>query len=101
MEEGLGMMGEGMESGEEGEGCSEPAHHARRPMNAFLIFCKRHRSVVRDKYPSLENRCITKILGEWWAQLEPTEKTAYTELAKKVRFNCCIFFKWNLIVGAC
>lgn len=30
--------------------------HARRPMNAFLIFCKRHRAIVRDRYPNLENR---------------------------------------------
>lgn len=28
----------------------------RRPMNAFLIFCKRHRALVREKYPNLENR---------------------------------------------
>lgn len=33
-----------------------PDHHARRPMNAFLIFCKRHRSIVRERYPNLENR---------------------------------------------
>lgn len=33
-----------------------PDHHARRPMNAFLIFCKRHRAIVREKYPNLENR---------------------------------------------
>lgn len=33
-----------------------PEHHARRPMNAFLIFCKRHRGIVREKYPNLENR---------------------------------------------
>lgn len=33
-----------------------PDHHARRPMNAFLIFCKRHRAIVKDKYPNLENR---------------------------------------------
>lgn len=31
-------------------------HHARRPMNAFLIFCKRHRGIVRERYPNLENR---------------------------------------------
>ncbi|KFM62559.1 HMG box transcription factor BBX, partial [Stegodyphus mimosarum] len=41
----------------------------RRPMNAFFIFCKRHRDIVREKYPHLENRSITKILGEWWANL--------------------------------
>lgn len=33
-----------------------PDHHARRPMNAFLIFCKRHRAIVREQYPNLENR---------------------------------------------
>lgn len=33
-----------------------PDHHARRPMNAFLIFCKKHRPIVREKYPNLENR---------------------------------------------
>lgn len=30
--------------------------NTRRPMNAFLIFCKRHRGIVRDRYPNLENR---------------------------------------------
>lgn len=34
----------------------QPEHHIRRPMNAFLIFCKRHRALVREKYPNLENR---------------------------------------------
>ena len=34
----------------------KPEHHVRRPMNAFLIFCKRHRALVREKYPNLENR---------------------------------------------
>lgn len=38
------------------EGKLPPDHHARRPMNAFLIFCKRHRAIVREKYPNLENR---------------------------------------------
>ncbi|XP_075233540.1 bobby sox isoform X2 [Lycorma delicatula] len=64
---------------------AEPPHHTRRPMNAFLIFCKRHRSVVRQRYPHLENRSVTKILGEWWANLEPLEKGSYTELAKQYK----------------
>ncbi|XP_023243004.1 HMG box transcription factor BBX-like isoform X2 [Centruroides sculpturatus] len=57
----------------------------RRPMNAFFIFCKRHRDVVREKYPHLENRSITKILGEWWANLEQEEKATYTDLAKQYK----------------
>ncbi|CAG5043391.1 unnamed protein product [Parnassius apollo] len=81
----------------EQDGDGEPAHHARRPMNAFLIFCKRHRSVVRDKYPNLENRSITKILGEWWANLEKEEKACYTSLAKQYKdafFSANPDFKW-------
>lgn len=37
---------------------SIPQHHnhARRPMNAFLIFCKRHRAIVKERYKTLENR---------------------------------------------
>ena len=36
----------------------------RRPMNAFLLFCKRHRAIVKEKHPHLENRLISKILGK-------------------------------------
>lgn len=86
--EAVKEAGQGEAAGSDEEGVDsllgEPAHHARRPMNAFLIFCKRHRGVVRDRYPHLENRSITKILGEWWANLEPPEKASYTELARQV-----------------
>lgn len=74
-----------------------PDHHARRPMNAFLIFCKRHRSIVREKYPNLENRSITKILGDWWANLDQDEKSCYTDLAKQYKdafFTANPNFKW-------
>lgn len=54
-------------------------------MNAFLIFCKRHRSLVREKYPHLENRSVTKILGELWANLDAAEKEKYTQLAKQYK----------------
>jgi hypothetical protein len=54
-------------------------------MNAFLIFCKRHRSVVKQKYPHLENRNITKILGEWWANIDAEQKQKYTELARQYK----------------
>lgn len=57
----------------------------KRPMNAFLIFCKRHRSVVKQKYPHLENRNITKILGEWWANIDAEQKQKYTELARQYK----------------
>jgi len=38
----------------------------KKPMNSFLLFCRHFRPLVKDKYPSLENQKVTKILGEWW-----------------------------------
>lgn len=66
-----------------GEFSSE--QRARRPMNAFLLFCKRHRSLVRQEHPRLDNRGATKILADWWAVLDPKEKQKYTDMAKEVR----------------
>jgi len=53
----------------------------RRPMNAFLLFCKRHRAIVKEVYPNLENRHITKILGEFWGSLSLEEKLPFSDLA--------------------
>ncbi|XP_050750637.1 HMG box transcription factor BBX isoform X1 [Gymnogyps californianus] len=58
---------------------------ARRPMNAFLLFCKRHRSLVRKQHPRLDNRGATKILADWWAVLDPKEKQKYTDMAKEYK----------------
>uniref|UniRef100_W8BAB1 HMG box transcription factor BBX n=1 Tax=Ceratitis capitata TaxID=7213 RepID=W8BAB1_CERCA len=76
---------------------STPDHHARRPMNAFLIFCKRHRAIVKERYKTLENRAITKILGDWWASLDATDKKCFTNLAQQNKdafFNANPNFKW-------
>ncbi|XP_034183554.1 bobby sox isoform X1 [Osmia lignaria lignaria] len=75
----------------------EPAHHARRPMNAFLIFCKRHRGSVRSGFPHLENRAVTRVLGEWWATLHPDQKRSYKNLAQEYKdafLNANPDFKW-------
>uniref|UniRef100_A0A7N5JP38 HMG box transcription factor BBX n=1 Tax=Ailuropoda melanoleuca TaxID=9646 RepID=A0A7N5JP38_AILME len=62
-----------------------PEQRARRPMNAFLLFCKRHRSLVRQEHPRLDNRGATKILADWWAVLDPKEKQKYTDMAKEYK----------------
>ncbi|GMT36118.1 hypothetical protein PFISCL1PPCAC_27415, partial [Pristionchus fissidentatus] len=59
--------------------------HIRRPMNAFMIFSKRHRPLVHAKYPSRDNRTVSKILGEWWYALGPEKKQEYHELAAQVK----------------
>ena len=64
-------------------------------MNAFLIFCKRHRGSVRSGFPHLENRAVTRVLGEWWATLHPDQKRSYTNLAQEVT---CIIRKLNVML---
>ncbi|OTF77504.1 hypothetical protein BLA29_001934, partial [Euroglyphus maynei] len=59
--------------------------HIRRPMNAFMIFSKRHRALVHHKHPNSDNRTVSKILGEWWYSLPAQEKQQYQELANKVK----------------
>ncbi|XP_043927029.1 HMG box transcription factor BBX isoform X2 [Protopterus annectens] len=77
---------EGLEQDvEETEDDESSEHRARRPMNAFLLFCKRHRSLVRQEHPRLDNRGATKILADWWAVLDPKEKQKYTDMAKEYK----------------
>ncbi|XP_010783538.1 protein capicua homolog [Notothenia coriiceps] len=58
--------------------------HIRRPMNAFMIFSKRHRALVHQRHPNQDNRTVSKILGEWWYALGPKEKQKYHDLAFQV-----------------
>jgi len=53
-------------------------------MNAFMIFSKRHRALVHQRYPNQDNRSVSKILGEWWYALKPEEKKQYHDLANQV-----------------
>jgi hypothetical protein len=73
------------------------AMHIRRPMNAFMIFSKRHRPIVQEKFPNKDNRAVSKILGEWWYALGPEEKQEYHELASEVKeahFKAHPKWKW-------
>jgi hypothetical protein len=54
-------------------------------MNAFMIFSKRHRSLVHQRNPHQDNRTVSKILGEWWYALGPQDKQKYNDLAAQVR----------------
>ncbi|XP_020790233.1 HMG box transcription factor BBX isoform X2 [Boleophthalmus pectinirostris] len=79
-------QGSQVQSGTPAEVDDDPSEQrARRPMNAFLLFCKRHRSLVRQEHPRLDNRGATKILADWWAVLDPKEKQKYTDMAKEYK----------------
>uniref|UniRef100_A0A1I7ZJA0 HMG box domain-containing protein n=1 Tax=Steinernema glaseri TaxID=37863 RepID=A0A1I7ZJA0_9BILA len=72
--------------------------HIRRPMNAFMIFSKRHRPLVHEKYPNRDNRAVSKILGEWWYALGTEEKQKYHDLASQVKeahFKAHPEWKWS------
>ncbi|XP_046874752.1 protein capicua homolog isoform X4 [Hypomesus transpacificus] len=71
--------------------------HIRRPMNAFMIFSKRHRALVHQRHPNQDNRTVSKILGEWWYALGPNEKQKYHDLAfqvKEAHFRAHPDWKW-------
>jgi len=56
----------------------------KRPMNSFLIFCKRHRALVHAKHPTVDNRNVTRMLGDLWKSILPEERAAYENLSKQV-----------------
>lgn len=49
---------------------------------------------MRLRFPTTENRGVTKILGEWWALLTVPEKQPYNDLAKEV--HSCLFKKTSV-----
>lgn len=59
--------------------------HIRRPMNAFILFSKKHRALVHKHHPNSDNRSVSKILGLWWYNLEQSEKKKYKDMAFKVK----------------
>ncbi|XP_028141757.1 putative transcription factor capicua isoform X1 [Diabrotica virgifera virgifera] len=76
---------------------SKSKERIRRPMNAFMIFSKRHRGLVHQRHPNQDNRTVSKILGEWWYALGPNEKKQYHELASEVKeahFKAHPEWKW-------
>lgn len=66
-------------------------------MNAFMIFSKKHRSLVHEKHPNQDNRTVSKILGEWWYALDSDGKKQYHTLAsemKEAHFRAHPDWKW-------
>lgn len=47
--------------------------------------------MVREKNPNLDNRNVTRILGDLWANLKEDEKMQYTDLAKQVIKHIIVF----------
>ncbi|KAI6654677.1 high mobility group (HMG)-box containing transcription factor [Oopsacas minuta] len=71
---------------------------ARRPMNAYMLFCKINRSEVKEKNPGLSNREISQILGKMWHDLDKEEWQKYTNMSfelRKAHYVAYPDFKWS------
>ncbi|GJQ67993.1 hypothetical protein Trydic_g10649 [Trypoxylus dichotomus] len=79
------------------ESTAKNKERIRRPMNAFMIFSKKHRAVVHKQHPNQDNRTVSKILGGWWYALGQEQKKKYHELASEVKeahFKAHPDWKW-------
>lgn len=52
-------------------------NHIKRPSNSFILFSRKYRPLVHQQYPNSDNRTVSKILGQWWYNLDQSEKDKY------------------------
>ena len=57
----------------------------KRPMTAFLFFCKDKRKDVKSEFPDLKPTEVTSKLGEMWSSLEEKKKKKFLSLAEKAK----------------
>jgi len=53
-------------------------------MNSFMLFSQEQRSLVHQQHPNLDNRAVSKVLGDKWTKLSEDEKRVYYERANQV-----------------
>ena len=56
-----------------------PGAKAKKQMNSFMHYCKKHRASVKELNPNLERYQITKILGESWGSLADEERLPFSD----------------------
>ena len=70
---------------------SKEKNRIKRPMNAFLLFSKKHRKIYQERYPGRDNRKISTLMAEDWNKMEEGTKKPYRDEAheemKKKREN--------------
>lgn len=54
----------------------------KRPLSAYMLFCKEKREEVKRNDPSLGTKEVVKELGRMWKSLDSAEKTRYTTQAQ-------------------
>lgn len=51
--------------------------HIKKPSNSFILFSRKYRPLVHQRHPNSDNRTVSKILGQWWYNLDQSEKNKY------------------------
>jgi len=49
-----------------------------------MLFSQEQRSIVRRQHPNLDNRAVSKVLGDRWTKLSDDEKRVYCDRANQV-----------------
>ena len=53
-------------------------------MNSFMCFGKHQRKVIQHEHPNLDNKAVSKILGQRWAALSPAGRETYQAEAQRL-----------------
>lgn len=67
-----------------GKSSEEKEDKPKRAPSAYIIFCSEMRSTVKDEYPDLGPKDITKKLGELWRELDDDSKADYSSKSKNL-----------------
>mmetsp|Transcript_18438 Transcript_18438/g.22123 ORF Transcript_18438/g.22123 Transcript_18438/m.22123 type:complete len:89 (-) Transcript_18438:604-870(-) len=55
----------------------------RRPLAAYMFFCKEMRDAVKSENPELGFGEIGRVLGQKWAEADAATKKKYNDMAEK------------------
>ena len=53
--------------------------HIKRPLNSFMLYSHAARPKIRQKHPKMKQQEISKILGQQWRALSPSEQKKYQD----------------------
>ncbi|KAJ3137650.1 Non-histone chromosomal protein 6, partial [Irineochytrium annulatum] len=74
--------GKGSRPGGAGKKKKDP-HAPKRPLSAYMLWCKDNRDRIKEENPSAGFGDIGKILGREWKALDESDKEPYNQMMKK------------------
>ncbi|KAF5903719.1 transcription factor SOX-30 isoform X2, partial [Clarias magur] len=66
--------------------------HIRRPMNPYIIWARKHRSVVAEAYPNASAAEVSEQLGIEWRKLSEDQKMPYYLEASRLKWEHSLQF---------